>query len=217
MKKSIIIMLCLFANIVFSQDENDTFLIEKGTWVVEGDFGLNFGNSNNVSGTTISDNSGFSFNIAPKVGYFISDNLQLGLGLAYGYTKFDNSDGNSPNINETTSKRNSYGIFPYLKKFFPVGKKLSFHLVAETRFEVFNTNFVGNDNFSESSSDVFSINLRPGINYRFTDHILMQANFGRLGYNYAKQELDDTTSRESNDFGFNLSSSSLTFGIVVLL
>lgn len=222
MKASITVLLFLFTSLVFSQDKYDNFLIEKSIWVLEGDFGINSRQSGVVSGNDNIDDTNFNLSIAPKVGYFLKDNFALGLGFKYGYSEFESDNVSESIIRTHLTKSNSYGVFPYIKKFFPIGKKLSLHLAAETGFLFGNTrnensaDIDGNIN-GNSSVQNFSINISPGINYRLNNKILVQANFGSLGYNNIKEEFRDSESRTTNFLGFNLSSSSFSFGFSLLL
>lgn len=222
MKVLITALLFLFTSFAFSQDTSDNFLIEKGTWIAEGNFGLNTRQSEDVFNSTTTDEKTFNFSIAPKIGYLIADNFILGLGLEYNYSKYEREGARESTIGTHTSISNSYGVFPYIKKFFPIGKKLSLHLAANTGFSFGNTTYNTNNNIdgnteSESTSKNFSINVIPGINYRLHHKILVQANFGALGYNHIEIDFDDSESRTSDSLGLNLNLSTFTIGFIVLL
>ncbi len=104
MKTAITVVLFLFTAMVFSQEQNDDFLIEKSTWTIEGNFGFNLRNDNNSNNFNNSDNMSFNFRIAPKLGYALSDNFILGLWVAYGYTEFENEFENAGTIQTDISK-----------------------------------------------------------------------------------------------------------------
>ncbi|WP_178984632.1 porin family protein [Winogradskyella helgolandensis] len=218
MKTQMTILLCLLTSIIFSQEKNEDFLIEKGLWSIEGEFSINSINSdypNDIGNIARED---FNFNIAPKVGYIISDNLILGLGIGYSYlkTEFENENSNDLNIND--SKTNSIEFFPYIKKFFPVSKKLALHLQGETRFTFRKNTFINYYNDERvNNSELLFIGIRPGISYNMSKNILLQANVGSLGYQHASSEVDDVETEKSNSFGFNFNTSNLTFGLTILL
>ena len=63
------------------------------------------------------------------------------------------------------------------------------------------------------------IGLRSGFNYKLSKKVLLQANFGSLGYSYTESENlnNNSINSKSNNFSLSLSSSNLTFGVAVLL
>lgn len=224
MKTLITVVLFLFTMMVFSQDENDNFLIEKSTWTIEGDFGIkNFSDKKSYTNSNEFDDNYFNFSIAPKIGYAINDNFILGLGFAYNYSERDYEGIVEQAITINSWTTNSYSVFPYVKKFFPIAKKLSLHLVAETRFSIENISYESsrNDYNTITKAETFSINIRPGVNYRITNKFMLQANFGSLGYSHSNEKYDVDLSTQSNDkensIGLNFGTSSLYFGFVILL
>lgn len=219
MKTSItLLLLILFTSIIFGQDKKEEFSIEKGTWSIEGNLSINTQNSESFNETSDSNTDNFNFSISPTIGYAIKENLILGLGISYGYSKSEFENKNSQNLNQDFSRNNSYGIFTYVKKYFPVSNKFALHLQGEARFTFGNNTF---DDFYDiertSETELFFVGIRPGFNYSLTKNLLLQANFGSLGYDYFKAEIDDVNSQKANSFGFNFSSSSLIFGLTVLL
>lgn len=224
MKVSITVVLFLFTSLLFSQEQNENFLIVKGTWTIEGNLGFNLRNEDDTNNSIDHDYKTFNFSIAPKIGYALNNNFVLGLGLSYSHSQFDNEYINQSNTSTNFTKSNSYGVLAYAKKLFPVSKKLALHLVAETGFSIGNSNSenTNNDFNSDSRTENFSINIRPGINYKLSDKFLMHANFGFFGYGNVNEEFDasdrpNTENRNSNSLGFNFSTSSLYFGFTVLL
>lgn len=217
MKTPMIILLCLLTSIIFSQEKNEDFLIEKGQWSIEGEFSFNSQNADYSNSNGDVNRNDFNFNIAPKVGYTISDNLILGLGVGYAHSKTEMEDDNN-NIEGNDSKINAIEFFPYIKKFFPVSKKLALHLQGETRFTFRKNTF---DNYYNDervhNSEIIFIGIRPGISYNMTKNILLQANIGSLGYQHFSGEVDDADTEKSNSFGFNFNTSNLIFGLTILL
>ncbi|EMY81621.1 hypothetical protein pgond44_07210 [Psychroflexus gondwanensis ACAM 44] len=218
MKTSITLLLILFTSIISGQDDKEQFSIEKGTWSIEADFSINSRNNDFFNPTFSSDSKFFNFSVSPKIGYAISKNLILGLGLGYGYSKSEDENENQQILRTTTSTSNSFGISPFVKKFFPISEKVAFHLQGETRFAFGKNTFENSDNSErESRNESFFVGIRPGINLSLTKNILLQANFGSFGYNYISGEVDDIQSQETNSLSFNLGSSSFIFGMIILL
>ncbi|WP_299521603.1 outer membrane beta-barrel protein [Winogradskyella sp.] len=218
MKLPVLFILLIFTTFTFSQENDERFNLEKGSFIFEGDFSVNTQNNElSLEGSQDSDSEQFNFSLAPKIGYAIDDNLILGLGLGYGYSKFESTPfSNQLNAtNESTS--NSFSFFPYVKKFFPVGKKLAFHAQGEVRFTFGNTSFENGDDIErDTDSNAIFIGFRPGFNYEITNNILIHANFGSLGYTRFKNEGENDFEQESESFRFDLGTSTLQFGFALV-
>lgn len=212
MKKLFTLLLLSFTTIVFAQENEDLFNIEKGTWVVEGGFSI-FSENREITNDINSTNDIVRFSIMPRLGYTLSDNLVLGLGIGYSYSKLEHS--NERNELISLSKTNSISFTPYLKKFFPLSDNLALNLQAETSYER-GKRETTNNSFS-NDTDYFFIGLRPGVNYSMSDNFLLQASFGSLGYSNYRMETNDVIQEKSNSFGLNLGTSSLLFGVLILL
>ncbi|WP_340065677.1 hypothetical protein [Ascidiimonas aurantiaca] len=206
--------LVLFTTLSMAQETQENFLIEKGTWSLEGDFSIT---TEKVEDLIIDDvvNDEFNFIILPKIGYAVSDNLLLGLGLGYEYSEGSFKSQEPSFDNEVES--NAFIVFSYIKKFIPVGKKLAFHIQGEINYSQGNSDFNSNGFESKSKIKTFFIGARPGITYGLSKNLLIHANFGSLGYNNTRRESDGENTFENNFFEFNLRSSSLRFGFAVLL
>ncbi|WP_019037342.1 outer membrane beta-barrel protein [Psychroflexus tropicus] len=149
----------------------------------------------------------------PELGYAVADNLLLGLGASYNYNKseFDSS------FDYRTTETNSFGFTPYIEKFFPLNSDFALSVRGEVRYLFGNSTFGNNSNASESDTNSFFIGFRPGINYFVSERVFLQANFGALEYDSIKNEDDFVNVNKSNGFGLNLNTSSLFFGINILL
>lgn len=80
---------------------------EQGKLFLGGSLGYNY---NKVNGT---DNSTQGFNIAPSIGYFISNNFAIGTSVGYGYSKnsFD-SDYDYPDL-----KTQTFNVAPFARAY----------------------------------------------------------------------------------------------------
>jgi len=205
-------MCLLVASFGFAQDDQDNFTIQKGQWNLEGSFSINSSQRDTDSSDFENSSSeNFNFSISPELGYAVADNLLVGLGVSYSYSK---SEFNQV-TDDRTSESNSIGFSPYIEKFFPLNADFALSIKGEARYSFGNSTSESNSNTSESDSNSFFIGFRPGINYFVSDQIFLQANFGALGYESFKNE-DDLNVNENNSFGLNLSTSSLFFGINIL-
>lgn len=214
MRKLFTLLLLTFTTLLSAQENEDLFKIEKGTWVVEGSFSLFTENIESTSESN-STNDNVNFSISPRIGYTLSDNLVLGLGLSYSYLKFETS--REGNLINSVRETNSISFTPYLKKFFPLSENFALNLQAETSYTRGNSETTNSSFQNESDIDSFFIGLRPGVNYSISDSFLLQASFGSLGYTNSRTETNDVNVQKSNAFRFNLGTSSLFFGVLILL
>lgn len=214
MRKLFTLLLLTFTTLLSAQKNEDLFKIEKGTWVVEGSFSLFTENIESTSESN-STNDNVNFSISPRIGYTLSDNLVLGLGLGYSYLKFETS--REGNLINSVRETNSISFTPYLKKFFPLSENFALNLQAETSYTRGNSETTNSSFQNESDIDSFFIGFRPGVNYSISDSFLLQASFGSLGYTNSRTETNDVNVQKSNAFRFNLGTSSLFFGVLILL
>ncbi|CAM1366744.1 outer membrane beta-barrel protein [Tenacibaculum xiamenense] len=216
MKTRLTLLLLLFVTTVtIGQNKQDKFKISKGTWLLEGDFSINSSNFKITDNPTPNKADRFNFRISPKLGYAVNDNLVLGLGLEYSY-----SENQYENLYNQEDSSNTYSIAPYIKKFFPITSRFAFHLQGETAFSYSKTNnYDGAGNrVASNGTRSYGISLRPGINYSLSKGVLLEMNFGALSYSHSSQKNDENSSKYvTNNFGFNLSSSSLILGVSILL
>lgn len=213
MKKKLTLLLLLVSIITYSQEKEKRFNLEKGTWVLEGDIKMNSTKNAHDSNTT--ESKTFAFGIAPKVGYTINNNLVLGLGLGYNFSrnKFHS------NFQNKVSVDNIYSISPYIKKFFPLTSRLAFNIEGFTRF--YFSDMEVEDSLNPTTNRYKNIGiaagLRPGINYGLSENVLLELNFGSLGYNQQTTEIDGVRTWNFSTFGFDVDSSSLVLGISIVL
>lgn len=125
---------------------------EKGTFVISGKTGLGFNSTTvkyNYEGQTTNGPKTSSFTISPGVGYFIIDNLELGLELDYSNTKtkshFDKYyDGYSVNY-DAKDIQNIFSIMPNVTYFF-----------SKTKVRPYLNTGIGYANFKQESTSVSS-------------------------------------------------------------
>ena len=131
MKKITLFACLLLIAIVNAQDAtttSDKLTFEKGTQLINGSFSINIGNSDLEANTQTQESENFGFSISPSYAYAISNDLFLGLGLGYS----NNTRENTLNgVLDSETKANSYNIFPYVRYYKGIGKKLAFYIQGE--------------------------------------------------------------------------------------
>nr|BFF41522.1 hypothetical protein BACY1_33270 [Tenacibaculum mesophilum] len=131
------------------------------------------------------------------------------MGLGYGYTESESGNTTNNQVNTT----NHFRVFPYIKKYFPVGKKLTISLQGEFRYSYseYEKNDVLNSNGGHTNE--YFIGVRPGITYFLNKNLALEANIGTLGYNNATQKSGSPSKRTWSSFNFNINSTDLMFGL----
>ncbi len=143
------------------------------------------------------DESLTSWGLAPEIGYFVSDNVAVGLGLFYTSSSYDSGMSGVDAI-----ALNTFGINPYVRYY--LINKGAFRMYGQADFVYASAKM---DADGAESTDFFSIGVKPGISYNLSDRFAINATFGNLGY----EDVKDNYSK----FGLNLDMSSLKFGFTV--
>lgn len=168
---------------------------QKGTWYL-GTSGINLisgdGAIHKITGFSVYDPEGgeklTTFGLAPEVGFFVSDNIALGLGAFYSHAKSGDA------------KMNTFGVNPYARYYFYTNGNFK----AYGQFDVL---YASQKPKGGSSIAAFSIGARPGISYNLSNNVAINATYGFLGY----EDVEDSVS----SFGLSLDASALQFGFTI--
>ncbi len=169
MKKLILSAVAVFAlSFANAQEGEPTFGFSEGNIIIEGNIG--FGSTNDKNTETKTN----SFNFSPKAGYFISDDLAIGIKLDY------RSDKEEMAGNET-DKNSEFGIGAFGRYYFlDLGAR--FKTYAELGLE-FNSGKTGVGEFKYSGVGVgagvginYFVTENFAINFALTDILSYQSN-----------------------------------------
>tara|TARA_R110001592_G_scaffold3585_1_gene20659 strand:- start:1133 stop:1783 length:651 start_codon:yes stop_codon:yes gene_type:complete len=212
MKKLLIITFLFTFGIILGQETEKNLNIQKGTWNLGGTFSLNNSNSSSefISNSSKNENDQFYVGFYPRVGYAINNNLIIGLGLGYEYRDFKTYYSGIENYD---SNQNTLVVFPYIKKYFNITEKFSFHLQGEfsvSKTWIDNKSSITN-NSNETRNSLF-VGIRPGITYFLTKKFALETSIGALGYSTGKNE-NDNNKGKFNSFDLNLNFNNLLFGL----
>ncbi len=159
---------------------------EKGKWVFGSDAGISFTSTtakaefdgNQLDGKTTSS----TFEINPNAGYFIIDNLAIGLDLSFSTTKNKFDDG--MDISDDTT--NAFGVLPSATYYFK-NDKLAPYLGVGVGFLSISS---GDEDFNKSSG--LAVGATGGLAYFLNTSVSL--NFG-VTYLYSNQ-----TNKAESDF-----------------
>ncbi|MBC8754284.1 outer membrane beta-barrel protein [Kordia sp. YSTF-M3] len=210
MKKITLFLCILTVAFVNAQDDttSDKLTFAKGSQFINANLSLNISNSDLEAQTQTQESKNFGFTINSSYAYAISDNLFLGLGLGYANSTREN-ELNGALDNE--AKTNSFEIFPYVRYYKGIGKKLAFFVQGETRYTNSNTEV---NNADIANTDTFFFGIRPGLTLLLNKNLALETSIGALGYTTSTSENESNASETSfNNFNLSLNSSNLFFGL----
>jgi opacity protein-like surface antigen len=179
-------------------------------------------NSNTVGSTTTTDYTSYSFGLSPMVGYELNDQLSVGasIGMNLSGREYPNSNNKSKYSNST------FDITPFVRyTLFEISNVSVFGQgsigLSFGSNSTSTTNTIGGSSSTtivEGSTNVFSLGVSPGISYKFSDKISIQAFLGSIYYNNStsKDNIKVDESSGISSLGFNFSSG-LNLGIIYKL
>jgi hypothetical protein len=155
------------------------------------------------SSTTYEDLSNTTFVLAPRLGFFVGNNVAIGAVVSSRVNTQENYEG-AGEVYETTYTTFSGGAF------------VRFYFSAQNRFNTFidvsgaytSTKNENDLNDIEYKTTGFTAGVTPGINYFISKHFALEASYAFLNYTTSKPDVEGDAEAESTDtfsVGFNLS------------
>ena len=148
-----------------------------------------------------------TFEIAPKLGYFVTENVAIGGQIDYTSTKI------SENPDDATNNGLGAGLFG--RYYFTPASKFSF--IAElgamyTSYDLeYNIDALGNYSFNNIKSKEFGIGLGAGINYFISSNFSIETGVGVLGY--TSNDNGGNGAEKTNTFVFGGDWRAVSFGV----
>lgn len=183
-----------FSNAQETETTETSFGFAKGDIIVEGNVGFDSSNDKNSETKT----NGFDFN--PKAGYFMTDDLAVGIQLMVGSSKTE-VDG------DETSKSSTIGAGVFARYYFlELGKRFK----TNVEFGVgFDSEKWGVDD-TVTYTDI-NVGLGLGLNYFVKDNIAITYGLSNLvGFTSSKSDVDGD--KGSNGFNVNINEMNNFFG-----
>ena len=200
-----------------------TALTVNAQTFVGGGMGLNYGSgqNSNDSGYEYSSSS-FGFNITPMVGYFLNDNMSIGVQVSLG-NSWSKYKATYPDANNSEQKqiqsRWGFNIFGRYKLLGLGIENLS--LLAHGTIGVSGGNYKRIEDAittKQPGGTSYGINAYPVLSYKLSDKldILASCDFLTFGYRFSTVKQPDNNLKSTNhnfDLGFN-SFSGLNIGFI---
>lgn len=199
---------------------------QTGSWSVTGSAGYNQNSSQSSDNRSESENKAFEFK--PSIGYFVVDNLEIGIAGGYNYSEFTTI--NSHPAGATSSiiyKVNGYSAGVYAKGYKFLLNNLALFGQADLNYNTADissvqkqSSFYLYERHIDTDTDSYSASLRPGISFFASERVSLNATYGALSYSKNTDDHWISGSNESYGFtnesyrlGLDLSSSSFGLGL----
>lgn len=174
---------------------------EKGKIILGGSIGYSSSkyNSNNIDGKQT------SFDLVPSVGYFVKDNLALGLGIGYSEVTFTSND-RSEFLLYQKNKTDYFIVSPFIRHYVNISDQFKFFGQLSVPMQWGNekndvsngnptANYTPNSGYKTSS---VGVSISPGMAYFPTKRIGIQLSVDGLSYFRNKSENKNQSSQPVN-------------------
>lgn len=170
--------------------------VQKGDILVGGTVG--FTNSSSKVDGTDTKNTVSNFTISPKAGYALSDKWMVGVFVdgTFGTEKDE--------VGSVTTKEKSTMIAPgvFVRNYCQIADS-KVYFTSEANVSYGFGNYKAGD-VKVSKTSAINANVVPGISYLVGKHLMLEGQFGGLGYSNETVELEATGAKTKNsDFAFN--------------
>ena len=195
MKKTLVVLgLCLMCAFTVNAQ------IEAGSISVGGALNVSSSSTKFKSGSSTNDGPKDSqFTFGPQVGYFISDALSIGAGIAYQRSNSSNAAGDIKTI------RSNFYFSPFGRYHIPMGEK--FYAFGEAKLNFgFGSAKRKNDGNTDKIADVSSLGvaLSPGIIFFPSERVGIELAFNLISFERTADKDPDNSDNKNidNDFSF---------------
>lgn len=191
MKKILLLGLLIMSSSIFAQ---------KGSWYVGGAVGFS-SSARSEGGTVYSKNLSWSF--SPEVGTFLTDKIQLGIGLAlHGYT--------NENLGNNRTTGITHGGTIYGRYFFgDLAFKPFIGLNASILPGSGESKNLPSNISTKFNSMYLGTNLNAGFAYALSPRITAVGSFGLVGYSFKESTFNSASKQPQREVGFDMNLSTL--------
>ncbi len=223
MKKIILFTALLTSFYTLAQEvtDGDKLIIKKGITNLGGNFNFSTNNQDFSSETSQNIIKNSIFGIQPRFGYFVANNVEIGIGLGYTQVTQNNLQQRQP-VTENENTQSAFAIIPYVRGYKSINKNLLLFLQGEIAYSTIQSELQDNGRIiSTGSGNEFRIGIKPGITYFISKRMALEASLGGLTYGSSTQDFenrnDDNTFNQfdssTNSFNFSINPSDFLFGL----
>ena len=200
MKNLCLALALIFSLSVFSQDD-DAMPTDKGSFLVNGAMDFNI-SSSKLSNSIIEDVRRLSFSLTPRVGYFITDGLAIGLEASFRLSRekvdyIGNGGAVFPNVqglDDQITNTSTYALGPFVRYYFKNG----IYAEAGIGYSRQNTDYEDELQNLEIETEFFSYEIGAGYALFFNNSVSLEPF---LSYQFESQTQNEN---ETDTSGLNL-------------
>lgn len=189
-------------------------ITSQGNFMMGGTLGFSTADSNveiNVDGTTVNNNGtrATQFNISPRIGYFITNNFALGIGMDYTLNRIKEPvDLSDPETDYQTEYDSDLLFGPFGRFYFPIAADKAFFLQANFGFGSSQDRIRVGEDPQTTSTDVIAASFGPGFTIYSSDAIGIEAivkyNWARSNASFEYQGTSNETTTYTNQLDFSI-------------
>jgi len=196
-----------------------------GTFLLSGSVGYNSNKEERTVRSLTSEQTMRAFRFSPLTGYFVADNLAVGLVGDIQTSRIESPDsyydlGNGTIRYSVVSKNSSKSIGPFLRYYKMVGEKVAFYGQLSGNYQSGTGSTDSSDSFygpSKTRTTGFSGTVTPGFVFFPTNKLGLELTMGNLGYSSTEISQEATMQRlatktKSSGFGTYFGLQSLSIG-----
>lgn len=204
MKKIILSAVALMAfSLSYAQEDASATGFSQGDVFLSGSAGF--------SSTKTGDAKHNVFNVIPRAGYFVNNNIAIGLQVGYSKDAATNVGPVTGELLDTDMTTIEVGAFG--RYYFTPASKFSLFADLSVSYGTVKREqdaLAGEDiiTVEDKFNGVFA-GFAPGVNYFISDHFALEATFGVLNYSTIKPDADGAESTDNFEIGLNMSDISL--------
>jgi outer membrane protein W len=183
---------------------------QEGSWYVGGNAGFSTSQGKTeINNTETKTGKGNNWSFSPEIGTFLTNQIQVGIGVTINGSKSDNQA--TPQNTETTT--NSYGGTLYGRCYFGKEAFKPFIGLNASVLPGNSKSTTGNTTF-KSKTMSFGANVNAGFGYALSKRVTAVGSFGFFGYNYNSSEpANSNTKFKQSSFGFDANTLGNRFNI----
>ena len=195
---AITFLVCFSYGQANAQIEKGTIFLGTSTSVTSGEYDHMLGTTNSIGfskssikwGDNNDDKEEYSvFNIAPKLGYFITNNLVLGANMKFWVQ------------NQDEYKTSIWGIGPFARYYITNGKIVPF-VEAEATFGSYKETWESSYSDGEDKESLTTLSLGGGVAFFINDYISIDGMIGYKTTNMKDSDSENDSEVTLNNFGF---------------
>ncbi len=192
--------------------------VEENLVFVGGGFNLS---TNKIKETYNSDtqegDKTLSFSFFPKVGYFINNNIALGVGL--GISTYKVTTPSTTYDPEEVYTENSWAFGPFARYYYARTGNFSFFGEGIIGFGGGKSkNTIGSNTTEGPKLFTIAVGVSPALSYNLSDKVSLEAKLGGITYSSASSTSEYNTDEHkvtSSGIGLNLGLDDITFGAII--